>query len=212
MKKIILFLLVLIAFTCTKQTAPDKQQEEEINPFHTPYKQYVIQPYNMSIEEGNKFEKYLRTIGPFEWSDISVVYPKKLDDSFDNPNHTRFQAQKILNWQKKNCSYKETCDSIIIVIGYIHDDISIPLHGKSDWGIQGLGSIGKYQCLVSDFRIKNKNDLWKITLHEIGHAYGLNHCPNNSCIMQDCKGKPNWKNKKWFCNYCDSIWNPAGLD
>ena len=52
MKKIILFLLVLIAFSCTKQTASDKQQEEDINPFHTPYKQYVIQPYNMSIEEG----------------------------------------------------------------------------------------------------------------------------------------------------------------
>ena len=44
MKKIILFLLVLIAFRCTKQTAPDKQQEEEINPFTTPSKQSVIQP------------------------------------------------------------------------------------------------------------------------------------------------------------------------
>jgi archaemetzincin len=30
--------------------------------------------------------------------------------------------------------------------------------------------------------------LWKISLHELGHTLGLEHCPTKGCIMEDGHG------------------------
>ena len=30
--------------------------------------------------------------------------------------------------------------------------------------------------------------LWKISIHELGHTFGLPHCPNKGCLMQDAHG------------------------
>ncbi len=130
----------------------------------------------------------------------TVVYPPiKLPDAFFvNIKSPRYRADSIIRFL-----YTEKPDSIDIVIGLTHRDISTtkkdsqgmtkqPREKYSDWGIFGLGMIGRGSCVVSTFRLgKNAGEsrkisrLKKITLHEIGHTLGLPHCPNQDCFMRD---------------------------
>jgi archaemetzincin len=65
-------------------------------------------------------------------------------------------------------------------------DISRPAHGTANFGVLGCA---KGNAIVSTFRMKgDKTLLDKIAIHEMGHTFGLPHCPNKGCIMQDLEG------------------------
>lgn len=55
----------------------------------------------------------------------------------------------------------------------------------------GLGYQPGKSCVVSDFRFRSNNKelqqrrLRNVTLHELGHNFGLPHCSNKFCIMTD---------------------------
>jgi archaemetzincin len=76
-------------------------------------------------------------------------------------------------------------------------DISTTNEKSDDWGIMGLGQLGGRACVVSIFRLrKGKADnalffarLVKVVNHELGHTFGLDHCPVAGCLMQDKRGK-----------------------
>lgn len=59
------------------------------------------------------------------------------------------------------------------------------------WGILGLGYKPGKSCIISTARLHCNNEskylerIIKITLHEIGHNHGLNHCPDKKCLMTD---------------------------
>ena len=66
--------------------------------------------------------------------------------------------------------------------------IKKPSYKYADWGIFGLGFMPGKSCIVSTFRLKEKNfrsRFIKICCHELGHNFGLPHCSDKSCIMQD---------------------------
>jgi archaemetzincin len=60
-----------------------------------------------------------------------------------------------------------------------------------DWGVFGLGYMPGQSCVVSIFRTQKtsrKNFILrmkKISLHEIGHNLGLDHCDSKRCAMRD---------------------------
>ncbi len=70
-------------------------------------------------------------------------------------------------------------------------------HDGSDWGILGSGQLGGRACVVSIFRLGRgkvgktlfEARLGKVANHELGHNFGLDHCPNAGCLMQDKRGK-----------------------
>ncbi|RGN81615.1 hypothetical protein DXB41_11040 [Segatella copri] len=59
-------------------------------------------------------------------------------------------------------------------------------------------------CVVSTFRLKRKDDLWKVTIHEFLHSRGLPHCKKNApkCLMQDAHGKNTFYMKNGLCEDC----------
>jgi archaemetzincin len=81
-----------------------------------------------------------------------------------------------------------------------------------EWGVFGLGLRPGKTCIISTFRMRKDvskhrllTRLEKVSLHEIGHNLGLDHCTNNEvCMMNDAKGTISQvdKEKVWFCDKC----------
>jgi archaemetzincin len=128
-----------------------------------------------------------------------VVLPSKDIPSqfFDNSKSPRYSADSLLRWLGN-----EAVDSIRSVLGITEKDIFTtkrddkgnikkPAEKYSVWGIFGLGYVPGKACVVSDFRLhcndrqKELSRLRSITLHEVGHNFGLQHCPDKRCLMTD---------------------------
>lgn len=80
---------------------------------------------------------------------------------------------------------------------FTHAEISTTKGDIKDWGIGGLGNIGGRACVVSTHLIRKHSKtpdvlmrrFADITVHELGHTLGLEHCLTKHCVMQDAKGK-----------------------
>lgn len=83
------------------------------------------------------------------------------------------------------------------VLGLTARDISVTNDEGNDWGIFGLGRLGGSACVVSTSRLRaGKADekrfsdrLVKVVNHELGHTFGVDHCPEKGCLMQAAEGK-----------------------
>jgi len=123
----------------------------------------------------------------------SIDYPKS---AFIDVKSPRYRADSLIRYLKKNLNSKYD-----YVIGLTNKDISTtkysnrntktikkPIYKYSDWGIFGLGFMPGKSCIVSTYRLKDKkfeSRFIKICCHELGHNFGLPHCSNKKCIMQD---------------------------
>ncbi len=82
------------------------------------------------------------------------------------------------------------------IIGVTAKDISTTKGPYPDWGIFGYGNIAGPACVVSDFRLRKNTDaaglrrrLSWVVAHELGHTFGLEHCPSRGCLMEDAAGQ-----------------------
>ena len=92
----------------------------------------------------------------------------------------------------------------IVTIGLTNRDISTSIHGQYNYGIMGLSLRPGDACVVSTYRLKRKDDLWKVTMHEFLHSRGLPHCKKDDvkCLMQDAHGKNSFYMKHGLCEDC----------
>jgi archaemetzincin len=82
------------------------------------------------------------------------------------------------------------------VLGLTTFDISTSKPPHDDWGIFGLGQMPGRAAVVSTFRLRRKaknpahvqRRLATTALHELGHTFGLDHCTEPLCPMQDAEG------------------------
>jgi archaemetzincin len=117
--------------------------------------------------------------------------------TFINVKSPRYRADLLLKYLKDTKN-----DSISILLGILNQDVSItkkdgdgkakmPLSKYIDWGIMGLAYMPGESCVVSTFRLRTKNQklfftrLKKVSIHEVGHNLGLDHCSTPYCVMQD---------------------------
>lgn len=174
--------------------------------FYTPKQATVyFQPYDFThaevVQLQHDFEK---NFNPMVSTKISfkILPSMPLPKGCLNQAKSRYRATKILNWQRENLSIPYGG----VVIGLTHKDISTSAHGASDYGILGLAYMGSQVCIVSDHRVRNKRELWKVASHEFIHAfYNYGHCPKDdpTCIIKDAKGKENLSRKKQLCPTCN---------
>jgi archaemetzincin len=86
--------------------------------------------------------------------------------------------------------------------------------GSPDYGIMGLGYQPKSKNIVPSQKVNinsthrlhsnKKEQLAKLIKHELGHNFGLPHCPNKSCIMRDAEGGNHFNEMTGFCKKCKS--------
>ena len=127
------------------------------------------------------------------------------------PEHTyykprnRYRADRVIAWLKGRCP-----DSVRTIVGITSHDISATRNEQYDYGIMGLGYKPGRSCIVSLYRPAKtaKNDqhlkerLLKLVLHEMGHNFGLSHCPDERCIMVNAEGKMKLDKETGLCHVC----------
>lgn len=105
------------------------------------------------------------------------------------------------------------------IIGITTKDISTRKDPHENWGILGLGSCPGEACVISSFRAgRNKvpgKDFFRrmvtLALHEVGHTYGLQHCPVSDCLMKDAEGKMNLDDGDSYCEKCNNYLKEKGV-
>ena len=113
----------------------------------------------------------------------------------------RYRSDTLLKYLRKSVTPGNK------VIGLTDKDITCQHRGSNDWGVFGYGDMPGSACVASYYRLnktKKAIQLYKTAAHELGHNFGLNHCPTTGCIMADAKGKNNIDNENGFCPICTS--------
>jgi len=117
----------------------------------------------------------------------------------------RYKADSILVYLQK---IKPA--NVRIIAAVTSKDISARKGAIEDYGIMGYSYSPGYVCIVSTSRLGKGNPskqlfqqrLLKTVVHELGHNFGLPHCPNKRCIMADAEGKLSQDGETGLCDVC----------
>lgn len=157
---------------------------------------YIIQPFaDITNDEADYIFKKLKIILPNVITTQRVDLPKS---AYYSPRK-RYLADSIISWLSRRTNANCT------TIGLTSKDISVRKGTNPNYGIMGLSYNPGKACVASSFRLhtnlKNQ-ELFKVTIHELGHTQGLNHCPTKTCIMRDAEGKNTTGEEIGFCEIC----------
>ena len=129
---------------------------------------------------------------------------------------SRYRAEIILDVLRDT-----SCGGCAKIAGITGADISTTKGTIHDWGIFGLATIHGRSCVVSTFRLGRGGAsrehflerLVKVVNHELGHTFGLDHCPTPGCIMEDAKGTIRTVDRESgrFCDRCRKRLEPSGV-
>ena len=156
----------------------------------------------------------LKPLGNFshqEAEQLREELVKQLGIIFNKVPKAELEASVFVGDKKEipaSCLYKPRNrhggNDEIVTIGLTHRDISTSIHGHYNYGIMGLSFRPGDACVVSTFRLKRKDDLWKVTIHEFLHSRGLPHCKKDDlkCLMQDAHSKNTFYMKHGLCEDC----------
>ncbi len=101
-----------------------------------------------------------------------------------------------------------------IIIGVIDKDLYVPelnfVFGEAD-PLKGVCIISVTRLKQSYWDLPEDKDLFlrralKEAVHEIGHLFNLNHCPDHSCVMHFSNSLVDTDRKDYnFCNSCKKL-------
>lgn len=170
-----------------------------LNPTQVIYLQpYNDFTYNESVNVKDSLEVHFAEImdRPFE---IRILPNRTLPERFRNYSRAGFRADSIINYEK------ELCPDKCFIIGLLHEDITYSNKVSDDYSIYGLSSMYSNVSVISTFRPKKDEELWKLIEHEFLHTYyHLSHCEKDDphCIMQEGHGNPRLNEKNGLCDDC----------
>lgn len=131
-----------------------------------------------------------------------------LPSQYFNKERNRYLASGLLDELAKH----RNNDVVIGVTDYI---IFKPNKKSDTFGIMGMSYTNTFKSIVStkiplNGKEQSKDNICKLALHELGHGFGLKHCPNETCYMVDAEGTMKIVNAIGFCESCKHVLNSKG--
>jgi archaemetzincin len=170
------------------------------NSHHVFNKQSVSKIYLQPFDDiPSSYPSYLDSNLKKFCSNVIILSPVPLPKQAWYEPRKRYRADTLINWLQNRVNNNE------VVIGLTSKDISTTKNQIIDYGIMGLGLNPGKSCVVSTFRLNKQNlrqQLFKVTIHELEHTQGLNHCPVKTCFMRDAEGGNPTDEEKEFCENC----------
>ena len=190
----------------TKTTAPADAPTEKRDIL---YVQLLGEGLSKAFFENMAFvRKAIETFFPL---DVEMLPVKALPEAAWYPPRRRYRAERLLDYLE---TVRPTADAR--VLGITTQDISTTKGEHEDWGILGLATLDGTVCVVSTHRAGGKQEsdqrtklraryrFAKTVVHELGHNFGLDHCPNRGCLMEDAKGTVKTTDREY--TFCDTCW------
>ena len=138
------------------------------------------------------------------------VMPNNINipSQYFNKERNRYLASGLLDELAKH----RNNDAVIGVPDYI---IFKPNKKSDTFGIMGMSYTNTFKSIVStkiplNGKEQSKDNICKLALHELGHGFGLKHCPNETCYMVDAEGTMKIENAIGFCESCKHVLNSKG--
>ena len=182
MKTATIFLLTLVPFVTTFMVN---------EPVEVPEEKQIVFVQTMGKVNQDDLNLVVSTISDFYNFQVIVKGQFPIMDSLKVKNTNRIQANRVL--KTSNIMNRDLDGKVLILTEYdICTDRTLNGVVHKNWGVFGLAGVNKQTTVISTFRMKTNhtNRLTKVTVHELGHTLGLQHCHNDQkCVMSDAKGK-----------------------
>jgi archaemetzincin len=151
----------------------------------------VVHVKTMGNVSKTDLDLVVSTIENFYDFDVVVHGEFTSPDKFKVNGLNRYRASSILSHSNK---VNKHLGGKVLILTPLDICTDRKLNGvlHKNWGILGVAGLGKQSTIVSTYRMKTNhtNRLTKVTVHELGHTLGLQHCHNDEkCVMSDAKGK-----------------------
>jgi archaemetzincin len=150
----------------------------------------VLQPLGATVP-AEELAAVSSAIAAFYAVRVTLAAPLGLPASAFYAKRQRYRAEKLLDFL-----VAEGNQYARVMLGLTAVDISTTKAEHKDWGILGLATLDGRSAVLSSFRCKRRAKnaeharvrFAKTAVHELGHSFGLEHCPNAGCIMHDGEG------------------------
>ena len=221
MKKIIgiyiVFLLGLLLNSCGSKTDSESRLTHKSG--ESSKLVVYIQPFG-NVNPG--YLTFVKNSLQNDFSSVKILPKMNLPQKAFVPIRRRYDANKML-WFLEDLYIKRKYSKEIFLVGVTEavlcQNRTNPKKwkgengfGSPDFRIMGLGyrpessnTLPSKKVNVNSTNVlksNKKEQLVKLIQHELGHNFGLPHCPNKSCIMRDAEGGNHFDEMTGFCKKC----------
>ncbi|MCP5045978.1 MAG: hypothetical protein GY940_02330 [bacterium] len=173
----------------------------------------ALQPFG-TIEKAVLEEVAVGLKNQFNDLSVEIRPPLGLPKSAYYKPGKRYRAEKLIRYLETYYRFN-AITGYTRIIGITDRDISITDERNYDKSVFGYASLHTGPGVVSIYRFKRRSRsygrwlklLVKTVVHELGHTFGLDHCPTPGCVMQDAdrvKKKLRTSNIH-FCQRCRPV-------